>query len=85
MKNIFEKSVSDEVIARIENLSAETKPQWGKMKVAEMLAHVSVAYEFVYTSKHDATKASGFKKFMLKTFVKKIVVGEKPYPKFVFI
>ena len=81
MKNIFERSVADEVIHRIENLSAETQPQWGKMDVAQMLAHVSVAYEFVYTNKHDSTKATGFKKFLLKTFVKKMVVGPKPYPK----
>ena len=81
MKNIFEKSVTDEVIGRIEKLSSDTQPQWGKMNVGQMLAHLSVAYEFVYTDKHDATKAKGFKKFMLKTFVKKFVVGEKPYTK----
>ena len=46
MKNIFEKSVTDEVIARIEKLSPETQPQWGKMGVAQMFAHLSVAYEF---------------------------------------
>ena len=81
MKNIFEKSVTEEIIGRINNLNSETKPQWGKMSVDQMLAHLSVSYEFVYTDKHDATKAKGFKKFMLKTFVKKFVVGEKPYPK----
>ena len=43
MKNIFEKSVTDEVIARIEKLSPETQPQWGKMGVAQMFAHLSVA------------------------------------------
>ena len=70
MKNIFEKSVTDEVIARIEKLSPETQPQWGKMGVAQMFAHLSVAYEFVYTDKHKATKATGFKKFMIKLFAK---------------
>jgi hypothetical protein len=81
MKNIFEKSVTDEVIARIEKLSPETQPQWGKMGVAQMFAHLSVAYEFVYTDKHKATKATGFKKFMIKLFAKNMVCGEKPYPK----
>mgnify|MGYP005988621263 CR=1 FL=1 len=81
MKNIFEKSVTEEVIARIENLTPETQPQWGKMDVGQMMAHLNVAYEFIYDSKHEATKAKGFKKFLLKTFVKKMVVGEKPYPK----
>ena len=81
MKNIFEKSVTEEVIARIENLSPETKPNWGKMNSAQMLAHLNVAYDYVYSDKYASTKATGFKKFMLKLFVKKMVVGEKPYPK----
>ena len=81
MKNIFEKPVSEEVIKRIENLTSETQPGWGKMNVGQMLAHLNVAYEFVYDSKHEASKAKGFKKFLLKAFVKKMVVGEKPYPK----
>lgn len=51
------------------------------MNVGQMLAHCNVAFEFVYDSKHDAAKAKGFKKFLLKAFVKKIVVGEKPYAK----
>ena len=81
MKNIFEKSITDEVIGRIKKLTPETQPQWGKMNVAEMLAHVCVAYEFVYTDKHDSTKATGFKRFMIKLFAKNQVCGEKPYPK----
>lgn len=81
MKNIFERSVADEIIGRIENLNAETQSQWGKMNAAQMLAHVNVAYEFVYTNNHDSTKATGFKKFMIKLFAKNMVCGEKPYPK----
>jgi hypothetical protein len=81
MKNFFEKSITEEVVARIGNLTPETQPQWGKMDAGQMMAHLSVAYEFVYTNKHDSTKAKGFKKFLLKAFVKKMVVGEKPYQK----
>ena len=81
MKNIFEKSVTEEIIARIENLTPETRANWGKMNVGQMLAHLSVTYEFVYTNKHDSTKATGFKKFIMKALVKKMVCGEKPYPK----
>ncbi|MEN8929515.1 MAG: DUF1569 domain-containing protein [Flavobacteriales bacterium] len=81
MKNIFEKSINDEVIARVNNLSNTTQPAWGKMNVAQMLAHLSVSYEFVYTDKFESTKAKGFKKFIMKAFVKKMVCGDKPYPK----
>ena len=79
MKNIFTKEIADEVIARIENLSATSQPEWGEMSVSKMLAHCCVTYEMVYTDKHS--KPNAFAKLMLKLFVKKIVVSDKPYAK----
>ena len=81
MKNVFEQSVTEELVARIEKLTPDTRPKWGKMNVGQMLAHLSVTYEFVYTDKHEATKAKGFKKFILKLLAKNTVCGDKPYPK----
>ena len=78
-KNLFEEKELWETIARINTLTAETQPQWGKMNVSEMLAHCNVAYELVYTDKHP--KPRGFKKFMIKLFAKNVVVGPKPYRK----
>jgi len=43
------------------------------------LAHLNVAYEMAYEDIHP--KATGIKKWLLKTFVKKGVVGDKPYKK----
>ena len=79
MKNVFDAAVTQEVIDRINLLTPETQPQWGKMNVAQMLAHCNVTYEMVYTDKHP--KATGLKRFILKLFVKNAVVSEKPYPK----
>jgi hypothetical protein len=79
LPNIFTKQVADGVVARINNLTAQTTPNWGKMNVAQMLAHCCVAYEMVYEDKHP--KPNAFVKFMLKTFVKKSIVNETPYPK----
>lgn len=79
MKNIFDPEVHQELIDRINQLSPESKPNWGKMSVDQMLAHCCVAYEMAYTDKHP--KPNGFVRFLLKTFVKKGVVNEKPYPK----
>ncbi len=79
MKNIFEKEVSQEVISRIEKLSPESAPQWGKMDVARMLAHCNVTYDMAFTDKYP--KPKGLKKWLLKTFVKPKVVSDKPYPK----
>lgn len=79
MKNIFDQKVTQTLIDRINTLNSDTTPQWGKMKVDQMLAHCSVAYEMAYSDKHP--KPNGFMRFLLKTFVKNGVVNEKPYPK----
>ncbi|MEQ1733907.1 MAG: DUF1569 domain-containing protein [Bacteroidia bacterium] len=79
MKNIFDQSVSNEVIARINTLTPTTPAKWGKMTAPQMLAHCNVTYELVYDSIHP--KPSFFMKFIMKTMVKKTVVNDVPYPK----
>ncbi len=79
MKNIFEKEVANELIDRLNKLTPETKAQWGKMNVAQMLAHCCVTYEMVYENSHP--KAKGMKRMLLNWFVKPTVVSDKPYKK----
>lgn len=79
IKSVFEKEVTTELIDRINQLKTETQAKWGKMNVAQMLAHCCVTYEFIFDSKH--AKPSGFMKFLLKLLVKGTVVTEKPYKK----
>ena len=79
-KNVFNQTHAAEIINRIHKLTPSTKPNWGKMNVAQMLAHTNVTYELVY-DEHKHPKPKGFMKFMLKTLVKPTVVGEKPYKK----
>ena len=77
LPNIFTRSVTDEVIGRINNLTPATQPKWGKMSVSQMLAHCCVTYEMVYENIHP--KPSAMVRFLLKAFVKDAVVSEKPY------
>lgn len=80
MKNIFDESVIEEVILRVEQLSPDTQALWGTMSVEKMLAHCNVTYEMIYEEdKHPKPNAAV--KFMLKLFVKSSVVGDKPYKK----
>lgn len=79
MKDIFDPKTTAETIARIDQLTPETQPLWGKMNVGQMLAHCCVTYEMAYTDKHPAPK--GIMKFVLKLFVKNMMVSEKPYKK----
>lgn len=81
MDNIFDRGVCDAHIARIHRLRADTRPVWGKMNAAQMLAHVSKPYEMVcdadYARTHKRPPAPV--RFLLKMFLKPIVVGDKPY------
>ncbi len=79
LPNIFTKPVADGVVQRINNLTPTTQGLWGKMAVAQMLAHCSVSYEMLYEDKH--AKPNAFVGFILKTFVKKGIVNEAPYKK----
>ncbi|WP_432671621.1 DUF1569 domain-containing protein [Flavobacterium sp. SM2513] len=79
MEDIFDKSISEKIIGRINVLNPSSESKWGKMTVDQMLAHCNVTYELVYDDKHP--KPNGLKKWLLKVFVKNMVVSEKPYPK----
>ena len=45
MKNLFQPDAVEEVMARIDRLSPYSQPQWGKMDVAQMLAHLSTTMD----------------------------------------
>lgn len=79
LPNIFNKTVAEEVIQRINKLDPNTQPQWGKMNAAQMLAHCNVTYEMAFENKHP--KPNFLMLFLLKAFVKNTVVSEKPYKK----
>jgi len=79
MKNVFDKAVANELVDRLSNLNSTTQVLWGKMNVGQVMAHCCVTYEYVYETSHK--KPGGLKKFLLTSFVKKGVVGDKPYSK----
>ena len=43
MKNLFEAAAVDEITVRMAHLRPDSERQWGKMNVAQMLAHCSAA------------------------------------------
>ncbi len=76
MKNLFERETVSEVISRIDSLKPATQRQWGKMDVAQMMAHCSGALDM----------ASGqlilprlFIGRLIGPFVKPIYTNEKPF------
>jgi hypothetical protein len=79
LKNIFDKTVTDELLERIDKLTPETQPLWGKMSVDKMLAHCNVSYEMAFENIHQ--KPNAFMRFILKMMVKNTVVNDIPYRK----
>ena len=77
LPSVYNKSEVEKLIDRINKLSPKTLAKWGKMNVSQMLAHCNITYEYVFDERND--HPNFFMKIMLKLFVKKIVVGEKPY------
>ena len=77
--SIFDPATTEAMLTRLEGISADTTPQWGKMNAGQMLAHLNVAYDI--TNGKLPVSYNPFMRLMLKMFVKKIVVGSKPYAK----
>ncbi len=77
MENIFDPRVTEKLRQRINKLTPQSRPLWGKMSVDKMLAHCNVTYEMAYEDKHP--RPGFFFRLVLKLLVKRQVVGEKPY------
>ena len=77
--NVFEVSGVEAMKSRIHKLTPNTLPQWGKMNAGQMLAHLNVAYDLAYGKVE--MKSNFFMRFLLRTFLLPVVVGDKPYVK----
>ncbi|MBC7694835.1 MAG: DUF1569 domain-containing protein [Burkholderiales bacterium] len=77
LTSVFDPKTTEETFKRLEKLNYMSKPLWGKMNAAQMLAHLNVTYDLTYGKIKSNT--GFFTKLMLKLFVKRIVTNEKPY------
>ncbi|HEY1678405.1 MAG TPA: DUF1569 domain-containing protein [Candidatus Sulfotelmatobacter sp.] len=78
MKNLFEPDAVDEVIARIDRLQPSSPRQWGKMNVAQMMAHCSATLDMA-SGKINPPRI--FIGRILGPFVRPIYTNEKPFSK----
>jgi Protein of unknown function (DUF1569) len=77
MKSLFEKEAEEEISNRINRLSVDSKGLWGKMDVAQMLAHCAVTMEIATGTKKLPRLFIGR---VLGPFVKSSYLGPKPFP-----
>lgn len=78
-KFLYEAPVLQECLTRLDNINADTKPQWGKMTAAQMMAHCTEILEVSNGTKE--LKNTPFLARLFKGYIRKMVVNEKPYPK----
>lgn len=78
MKNLFEPDAAEEVISRIDKLQANSPRQWGKMDVAQMMAHCSAALDMASGQINPPRLLIGR---LIGGMVKPIYTNEKPFSK----
>ena len=76
VKNLFDPQAKKEIINRINKLSPDSKAQWGKMNVAQMLAHCQMPMGIALGS--HTIKGNWLMKLILPLFKKKLY-DEKPF------
>jgi len=70
IKNLFDPAVKEEIITRINKLTPESQRQWGKMNVAQMLAHLQIPMGVALGT--NTVKGNWLMKLILPLFKKKL-------------
>jgi hypothetical protein len=78
MKNFFNPSDTREILDRINRLTPESKPLWGKMTAAQMMAHCSILLRVARGLDKPKRRFLGI---LLGWAVKETFFGKKPHPK----
>ncbi len=76
MKSLFNESDSNELIQRVKRLSPDAKAQWGKMEVAQMLAHAQRPMMSAYG---ELKAKRGLMGIMFGKMAKKKLTGDQPF------
>lgn len=76
IKNLVNDAVKQEIVERISKLTASTQHQWGKMDVAQMLAHVQIPIGVAFGT--NTVKGNWLMKLILPLF-KKALYDDKPW------
>jgi len=78
IKNLFDSGVKQEIIDRINKLTPQSQAQWGKMNVAQMLAHCQMPLG-VATGKHKLKR--NFLLSLIGPFFKTKLFDDQPFKK----
>ena len=77
MKTLLDSSAFEEISKRIEQLTSDTRGKWGKMDVAQMLAHLGNGLELTLGDKKPPRSWIGR---LVGGFVKASAFNDSPFP-----
>ena len=78
MKSLFNPEARQEIINRIENLKPDAQRQWGKMDVAQMLAHCN---EVMKVAKGELEQPGTLFSRIIGPIVRRALYNDTPFPK----
>ncbi|HSZ87075.1 MAG TPA: DUF1569 domain-containing protein [Puia sp.] len=78
MKTIFDKTTRDELITRINRLSENSKSQWGKMNMYQMLKHCTLWDEWVLGKNKPSYKQAFIGRLFGQFALKNMIKDERP-------
>lgn len=77
-RSLYASEVHAECVRRIEQLTADARPQWGTMTAAQMLAHCADVLE---VTNGAPLRNTPWLIQLLRGLVRKMVLSDKPYPR----
>lgn len=77
--SIFVPETTEKIFKRIDALDAQSQGLWGKMNVAQMLAHLCVPYEQIMGENTD--QSPWYIRILVQIFLKRTLTNEVPYKK----
>jgi hypothetical protein len=79
MKSLFDASAHSEIVSRIDNLTPEATPSWGKMSVGQMCTHCQMPLEIAMEKRTLTGKKPGFMKRLVFKLYKPLMYNDKPW------
>jgi len=76
IKNLYDQKIFDQLTLRISKLHQDTKPTWGEMNVAQMMAHVS---EVMKNGLNETKLPRKFIGYFVAPFWRHKYFNDKPY------
>jgi hypothetical protein len=69
MKNIFDPKAKQEIIARIDKMTPQTKAVWGKMNSTQSLRHMAMAFQIPLDEIRPTVKNVKIPKWLMRFFL----------------